>query len=147
MSGEHETCIWVQVLNLDFCTLGNLPASLGDLTALTTLDVEGNLYLGDAFRQLPSTPPGMPPLFPLNLSGLSSLRYLNLNACGLTQIPEVRHPTTTIGNVAKVLAKRMSKPWNSRSASRSPTHMLGSYCLHQRPGIDNFDGAYPLLRC
>ena len=81
--------IYLQVLNLDFCTLGNLPASLGDLTALTTLDVEGNLYLGDAFRQLPSTPPGMPPLFPLNLSGLSSLRYLNLNACGLTQIPEV----------------------------------------------------------
>ena len=81
--------IFPQVLNLDFCTLGNLPASLGDLTALTTLDVEGNLYLGEAFRQLPSTPPGMPPLFPLNLSGLSSLRYLNLNACGLTQIPEV----------------------------------------------------------
>ncbi|KAK9866273.1 hypothetical protein WJX84_010719 [Apatococcus fuscideae] len=79
----------LQVLNLDFCTLENLPASLGNLTALTTLDVEGNLFLGDAFRQLPSTPPGMPPISPLNLSGLSSLRYLNLNACGLTQIPEM----------------------------------------------------------
>ena len=35
-----------QVLNLDFCSLSELPVSLGQLTALTTLDVEGNPYLG-----------------------------------------------------------------------------------------------------
>ena len=35
------------MLNLDFCTLSALPPVLGALTGLTTLDVEGNLYLGD----------------------------------------------------------------------------------------------------
>ena len=83
-----------QVLNLDFCTLSALPAVLGELTALTTLDVEGNLYLGDSFRG--ATPPTTatapafaPPPFPLDLAGLQSLRYLNLNSCGLTTIPTV----------------------------------------------------------
>lgn len=84
------------MLNLDFCTLSALPAVLGELTALTTLDVEGNLYLGDSFRGA-TTPTAAtahhfaPPPFPLDLAGLQSLRYLNLNSCGLTVIPTVRH--------------------------------------------------------
>lgn len=77
----------VQVLNLDFCTLSELPPSLGQLTALTTLDVEGNPYLGENFR--PENGP-IPPAFPCELSGLQSLKYINLNSCGLTAIPEVR---------------------------------------------------------
>ncbi|KAK9906656.1 hypothetical protein WJX75_005626 [Coccomyxa subellipsoidea] len=84
----------LEVLNLDFCTLSALPAVLGELTALTTLDVEGNLYLGDSFRgaTTPTTataPAFAPPPFPLDLAGLQSLRYLNLNSCGLTTIPTV----------------------------------------------------------
>ena len=87
----------VQVLNLDFCTLSALPAVLGELTALTTLDVEGNLYLGDSFRGATTptgaaTPALAAPPFPLDLEGLQSLRYLNLNSCGLTSIPSVRPP-------------------------------------------------------
>ena len=90
------------MLNLDFCTLSALPPVLGQLTGLTTLDVEGNLYLGDSFRGV-STPTaggagasspgqlaGPPAPFPLELEGLQSLRYLNLNSCGLTAIPPVR---------------------------------------------------------
>ena len=80
-----------QVINLDFCTLGALPASLSALTALTTLDVEGNLYLGAHFR--PGQPPGVlppPPAFPAELGALQALRYLNLNSCGLTELPPVR---------------------------------------------------------
>jgi hypothetical protein len=80
-----------QVLNLDFCTLGALPAALGALSALTTLDVEGNLYLGGHFR--PAPPPGgppPPPAFPAALGGLQALRYLNLNSCGLTALPAAR---------------------------------------------------------
>lgn len=82
-----------QVLNLDFCTLGALPAALGALSALTTLDVEGNLYLGGHFR--PAPPPGgppPPPAFPAALGGLQALRYLNLNSCGLTALPAARAP-------------------------------------------------------
>lgn len=87
-----------QVLNLDFCTLSALPAVLGELTALTTLDVEGNLYLGDSFRGATTptgaaTPALAAPPFPLDLEGLQSLRYLNLNSCGLTAIPSVRLPS------------------------------------------------------
>lgn len=76
----------IQVLNLDFCTLSELPPSLGQLTALTTLDVEGNPYLGETFR--PDNSP-IPPAFPCQLSGLQSLKYINLNSCGLTTVPEV----------------------------------------------------------
>ncbi|BDA46295.1 probable leucine-rich repeat-containing protein 1 at C-terminar half [Coccomyxa sp. Obi] len=84
----------LEVLNLDFCTLSALPAVLGELTALTTLDVEGNLYLGDSFRGATTptgaaTPAFAAPPFPLDLEGLQSLRYLNLNSCGLTAIPSV----------------------------------------------------------
>ena len=77
----------MQVLNLDFCTLTKLPPSLGQLTALTTLDVEGNLFLGDTFKEEGSQPVG--PSFPPQLSRLQSLRYLNLNSCGLMQVPLV----------------------------------------------------------
>jgi hypothetical protein len=83
------------VLNLDFCTLSSLPTVLGQLTALTTLDVEGNLYLGDSFRSA-TTPTSAAPMlpapqpFPVDLAGLQQLRYLNLNSCGLTSIPSVR---------------------------------------------------------
>lgn len=77
---------FLQVLNLDFCTLSELPPSLGQLTALTTLDVEGNPYLGDTFRPDNLM---MPPAFPLELSGLRALKYINLNSCGLTSVPEV----------------------------------------------------------
>ena len=79
------------MINLDFCTLGALPASLSALTALTTLDVEGNLYLGSHFRA--GQPPGVlppPPAFPAELGALQALRYLNLNSCGLTELPPVR---------------------------------------------------------
>ena len=76
----------LQVLNLDFCTLSELPPSLGQLTALTTLDVEGNPYLGDTFRPDNLV---MPAAFPMELSGLQALKYINLNSCGLTSIPEV----------------------------------------------------------
>ena len=76
----------VQVLNLDFCTLSELPPSLGQLTALTTLDVEGNPYLGDTFRPDNLV---MPAAFPMELSGLQALKYINLNSCGLTSVPEV----------------------------------------------------------
>ena len=79
--------VHMQVLNLDFCTLSELPASLGQLTALTTLDVEGNPYLGETFR-----PDNLmlPPAFPMELSGLQALKYINLNSCGLTSVPEVQ---------------------------------------------------------
>ena len=83
----------LQVLNLDFCTLSALPPVLGQLTSLTTLDVEGNLYLGDSFRG--ATTPAAAPLlphpqpFPVDLAGLQGLRFLNLNSCGLTSIPTV----------------------------------------------------------
>ena len=77
----------MQVLNLDFCTLTKLPPSLGQLTALTTLDVEGNLFLGDTFKEEGSLP--LAPSFPPELSGLQLLRYLNLNSCGLMQVPSV----------------------------------------------------------
>lgn len=76
----------MQVLNLDFCTLSELPPSLGQLTALTTLDVEGNPYLGDTFRP---DHLAMPSAFPTQLSGLQALKYINLNSCGLTSVPEV----------------------------------------------------------
>lgn len=88
-SNEHGH-FSLQVLNLDFCSLSELPSSLGQLTALTTLDVEGNLFLGDSFKReqgeqgLVSSPS-----FPPELSGLQALRYLNLNSCGLTQVPPV----------------------------------------------------------
>lgn len=83
----------LEVLNLDFCTLSALPPVLGQLTSLTTLDVEGNLYLGDSFRG--ATTPAAAPLlphpqpFPVDLAGLQGLRFLNLNSCGLTSIPTV----------------------------------------------------------
>jgi Leucine-rich repeat (LRR) protein len=83
----------LQVLNLDFCTLSALPPVLGQLTSLTTLDVEGNLYLGESF--LGATTPAAAPLlphpqpFPVDLAGLQGLRFLNLNSCGLTSIPTV----------------------------------------------------------
>ena len=69
---------------------------LGQLTSLTTLDVEGNLYLGDSFRGATTTTaapalPGPPPL-PLDLAGLQGLRFLNLNSCGLTALPMVSAP-------------------------------------------------------
>ena len=85
----------LQVLNLDFCTLSELPPSLGPLTALTTLDVEGNPYLGETFR--PDNSP-VPPAFPCQLSGLQSLKYINLNSCGLTTVPEVTQlwPTDSV---------------------------------------------------
>ncbi len=81
------------MLNLDFCTLSSLPPVLGQLTSLTTLDVEGNLYLGDSFRGV-TTPAAAPMLpgphpFPMDLAGLQELRFLNLNSCGLTSIPSV----------------------------------------------------------
>ena len=84
----------VQVLDLDFCTLAALPPVLGQLTCLTTLDVEGNLYLGDAFRG--ATTPAAGPLlpspqpFPADLASLQALRFLNLNSCGLNSLPAVR---------------------------------------------------------
>ena len=78
-----------QVLNLDFCTLTKLPASLGKLTALTTLDVEGNMYLGDDSHQESMLDISAQPQFPLQLAGLTALRYLNLNSCELSAVPEV----------------------------------------------------------
>jgi hypothetical protein len=86
------------VLNLDFCTLSHLPPTLGLCAALTSLDVEGNVYLGDAFRRGPgggggaAADPGaaaLPPAFPPELAGLSALRYINLNSCGLRALPAV----------------------------------------------------------
>ena len=124
----------LEVLNLDFCSLLCLPAELGGLTKLTALDVEGNIYLGDALRRRategvnagagngrhaggafapaaaarspwardgeaggaaaaaarsPSSPasPLPPPAFPLALRGMASLRYINLNSCGLRAVP------------------------------------------------------------
>ena len=74
-------------MNLDFCTLSALPASLGELTALTTLDVEGNLYLGDSYEQ--EIQPKKTASFPPQLAGLSALRYFNLNSCGLVTVPPV----------------------------------------------------------
>ncbi len=53
--------------------------------------MEGNLYLGSHFR--PAPPPGAPPpppAFPAALGSLQALRYLNLNSCGLTQLPSAR---------------------------------------------------------
>ncbi len=91
LSFDGELCLMqpvqMQVLNLDFSTLSELPASLGQLTALTTLDVEGNPYLGETFR-----PDNLmlPPAFPMELSGLQALKYINLNSCGLTSVPEVQ---------------------------------------------------------
>lgn len=88
----HCAVLW-QVLNLDFCTLASLSPVLGQLTSLTTLDVEGNLYLGDSFRG--ATTPAAAPLlpnpqpFPVDIAGLQGLRFLNLNSCGLTSIPTV----------------------------------------------------------
>lgn len=85
----------LQVLNLDFCTLANLPPSLGKLTALTTLDVEGNVYLGDSYRQpAPADEEeeeaaAQAEAFPEELCGLQGLQYLNLNSCGLTSVPLV----------------------------------------------------------
>lgn len=76
------------MLNLDFCTLTKLPASLGKLTALTTLDVEGNMYLGDSYRENAINVSAQPQ-FPLQLAGLKALRYLNLNSCELSAVPEV----------------------------------------------------------
>ena len=92
------------MLNLDFCTLAHLPPSLGQLTALTTLDVEGNVYLGDSYRQ-PAPADGeeeeasavQAEAFPEELCGLQGLQYLNLNSCGLTSVPPVRGLTLTIG--------------------------------------------------
>jgi Leucine-rich repeat (LRR) protein len=81
-----ESDAFVQVLNLDFCTLSALPASLGELTALTTLDVEGNLYLGQSLEEIQ---PKNTPSFPPQLAGLTALRYFNLNSCGLTHVPQV----------------------------------------------------------
>ncbi|KAK9818369.1 hypothetical protein WJX72_011471 [[Myrmecia] bisecta] len=75
----------LQVLNLDFCTLSALPPSLGKLTKLTTLDVEGNLYLGDHYRP---NEPGEES-FPAELMHLKALKYLNINSCGLTKLPSV----------------------------------------------------------
>lgn len=100
LTSDMDLCFSLQVLNLDFCTLSALPPVLGELTALTSLDVEGNLYLGDSFRGVttPTAAGGplttaVPPVpFPLDLAGLQSLRYLNLNSCGLTAIPSVRIP-------------------------------------------------------
>ena len=43
--------------------------------------MEGNLFLGDTFKEEGSLP--LAPSFPPQLSGLQSLRYLNLNSCGL----------------------------------------------------------------
>ena len=89
-----DACL--QVLNLDFCTLANLPPSLGKLTALTTLDVEGNVYLGDSYRQpAPADEEeeeaaAQAEAFPEELCGLQGLQYLNLNSCGLTSVPLVR---------------------------------------------------------
>ena len=71
---------------MDFCTLSELPPSLGELTALTTLDVEGNPYLGESYRDSMAL---VPPAFPSELSGLQALKYINLNSCGLTTVPEV----------------------------------------------------------
>ena len=82
----HVDPLPLQVLNLDFCTLSELPPSLGQLTALTTLDVEGNPYLGESYRDSTAE---IPQAFPCELSGLQALKYINLNSCGLTQIPEV----------------------------------------------------------
>lgn len=84
----------VQVLNLDFCSLAKLPESLGMLTALTTLDVEGNGFLGDSLP-LDLADPWELPRFPAELAGLSALRYLNLNSCGLAEIPLVRPVIST----------------------------------------------------
>ncbi|KAL3136894.1 hypothetical protein ABBQ32_006503 [Trebouxia sp. C0010 RCD-2024] len=83
----------LEVLNLDFCTLSELPPSLGQLTALTTLDVEGNPYLGDTFRP---DHLAMPSAFPTQLSGLQALKYINLNSCGLTSVPEVLSTLSTL---------------------------------------------------
>ncbi len=98
---SSTTCVCLQVLNLDFCTLSSLPPVLGQLTSLTTLDVEGNLYLGDSFRGATTTTaapalPGPPPL-PLDLAGLQGLRFLNLNSCGLTALPMVSRPHCPLG--------------------------------------------------
>ena len=93
-----EACL--QVLNLDFCTLANLPPSLGKLTALTTLDVEGNVYLGDSYRQPAAADEEetesvvQAEAFPEELCGLQALQYLNLNSCGLTSVPLVRRLTS-----------------------------------------------------
>ncbi len=89
----------MQVLDLDFCTLSALPPVLGQLTCLTTLDVEGNLYLGDAFRgaTTPAASSLLPSLqpFPIDLASLQNLRFLNLNSCGLNSIPTVRRLQAT----------------------------------------------------
>ena len=95
----------LQVLNLDFCTLANLPPSLGKLTALTTLDVEGNVYLGDSYRQPAAADEEetesvvQAEAFPEELCGLQALQYLNLNSCGLTSVPLVRRLTFNMGSL------------------------------------------------
>ena len=92
------------MLNLDFCTLAHLPPSLGKLTALTTLDVEGNVYLGDSYRQpAPADEEEeesavQAEAFPEELCGLQGLQYLNLNSCGLTSVPLVRRLTSSVGS-------------------------------------------------
>ena len=88
------------MLNLDFCTLTKLPASLGKLTSLTTLDVEGNMFLGNSYSEDSLSLPAQPQ-FPLQLSGLKALRYLNLNSCELASVPEVPPATPLVLCVQK----------------------------------------------
>lgn len=118
-----DACL--QVLNLDFCTLANLPPSLGKLTALTTLDVEGNVYLGDSYRQpVPADEEeeeaaAQAEAFPEELCGLQGLQYLNLNSCGLTSVPLVRSwacfcllMLMSVQQSSFVVADVLLEPWN-----------------------------------
>lgn len=92
-------------MNLDFCQLTDLPACLGELTSLTTLDVEGNTQLGswNPYNVLGSS-------LHSNLERLSNLRYLNLIACGLKSLPKVRHLPVRAARTSRLRSPSLPPP-------------------------------------
>jgi Leucine-rich repeat (LRR) protein len=60
------------------CDLGSLPKELGALSQLEVLDVGENKALGTAPNDV---------AFPSKLKGLTSLRQLHLDECGLRRVP------------------------------------------------------------
>jgi len=126
----------VQVLNLDFCTLSTLPASLGELTALTTLDVEGNLYLGDSYE--PDIQPKKAASFPPQLAGLTALRYFNLNSCGLTHVPQVGSSLLAGDLCGGGGPAGRRDSWVSRTAKRLKTAATSAAPFLHDNTIENF---------